>query len=301
MLKRTKWITILSLAIVTMLIFVGCSSKKDDTNVTARSSNANQTQNTAKSNENTEKEKPKSDSQEQVNADVIELRTAAQESEPKFFISDEGGSSKMIGICADALRAIEEIDGKIKFVGLEEFVPMPRIEEMLEANQLDVFAGFVKNDARAEKYIFVDIPLYYERNVLLVRADDSIEINNLEEIKELGEIVLVSSGIAQAKQLKEMGIDVDDNAQTPEQNIQKLIDGRGRFMFQTETTISTAVRNLGVLDKVKILPVGFNESGRYLALSKETPQDVVDRIIDALDKLTANGELAKIYNKYTSQ
>lgn len=227
----------------------------------------------------------------------IELRTAAQEASPKFFIKD----GKMVGICVDALRAIEKTDSDIRFVGDQKFNPLKRIEFLMETERLDCFAGFVKNKKRMAKYIFVDIPIYYVSNVLTVRKDDDVVINSLEDIKKLKDSTVLSSyEVAQAKKLKREGFNVDDGGRTPAANIKKLVAGRGRFIYLSETSTRQAVKDLGYQDRVKILPARFEKSGRYIAFSKNTPKSVVEKVARALEILRDSGELDRIFAKYVN-
>ncbi|MEO7106400.1 MAG: hypothetical protein ABIZ09_08515 [Rhodoferax sp.] len=102
------------------------------------------------------------------------LRTAAQESSPKFF---QLGDASVVGIGCDVMRAIERLDPSLHFVGDKTFVPMKRIEVMLERGDLDVLFGFIKNEER---------------------VDDAIDVQRLEDLEPLAQegIVLVASGTA---------------------------------------------------------------------------------------------------------
>jgi polar amino acid transport system substrate-binding protein len=226
-----------------------------------------------------------------------ELKTAAQESAPKF-IKNANGS--VTGLSVDVMRAITRIDPTLKFNGDQIIVPFKRIESMLEAGELDVFFGFVKNKERQEKYIYIDPPIYKVADVLVVRADDPVNVKSLDEIKAMGKdgTVLMSSGIAQVAQLVAMGIIVDDGGKTLGLNLKKLVTNRGRFVFQSEIEVINAIKEEKLEGKVKILPVKFNEGGRYVAFSKKVPAAVVAKIKSALEKLEQNGELKKIESSY---
>jgi ABC-type amino acid transport substrate-binding protein len=225
----------------------------------------------------------------------IELKTAAQDSSPKFILAD----GKVEGICVDAMRAIEAVEPDIRFTGYQKFVPFRRIEQYIEEGKIDCFVGFVKNEKRMKKYIYVDVPIYFVRDILVARKDDSVQLTGLEDIKKLEDnTILASMGIAQAQKLKAEGYNVDDGGKTPEVNLYKLVAGRGRFLFQSEVSIRQAIKDGGYTDKVRILPLKLNETGRYIAFSKKTGKPVIEKVADALRKLRDNGELDKIYKKY---
>ncbi|MDP3650802.1 MAG: transporter substrate-binding domain-containing protein [Rhodoferax sp.] len=225
------------------------------------------------------------------------LRTAAQESPPKFFKHSDGG---MTGIGYDVMRAIERLDPSIRFSGDQSFVPIKRIEIMLEHGDLDVFFGFIKSEERAAKFVFIEPPLYRVSDVLLAREDDPIDVQRLEDIALLAPdgIVLVASGTAQAAQLKKMNIVVDDGGKSVAINLYKLLRQRGRLVFQSEVEIVSALKEYKMENSFRILPTRFNESGRYVAFSNSVPAQTIAKVQVALDRLNKSGELAQILSKY---
>lgn len=230
-----------------------------------------------------------------ISADT--LRTAAQESPPKFFKHSDGG---MTGIGCDIMRAIERLDPSIRFTGEQTFVPIKRIELMLERGDLDIFFGFIKNEERASKFVFVDPPLYRVADVLLAREDDPIKVQRLEDLAALAKdsIVLVSSGTAQAALLKKMNIVVDDGGKTVAMNLHKLMHKRGRLMLQSEVEIVSSLKEQKMEGNFRILPARFNESGRYVAFSRNVPAQTIAKVQLALDKLNNSGELELIFSRY---
>ncbi len=228
---------------------------------------------------------------------AVELRTAAQESEPKFI--KKAGGSEIAGICVEVMRAIEKIDSSIKFKGDQEFKPFNRIEIELESGELDVFVGAIKNKERELKYTYASVPIYHTRNIIAVRIDDDIKLDKLEDIKKLQDnVILVNRGNAQADTLKQEGYNVNDDGKLAEQNIKKLLAKRGRFWYQDEISLKAALKDNKVQDQIKILPNNFDESGRYLAFSKKIPSETIGKIESALRVLTRSGELGKIFSKY---
>jgi polar amino acid transport system substrate-binding protein len=225
------------------------------------------------------------------------LKTAAQDSAPKFIKKSPG---TVTGLSIDVMQAISRIDPTIKFNGDQTILPFKRIETLLESGELDVFFGFIKNKERQEKYNFIDPPIYMVADVLVARIDDPVNIKSLDELKTMGKdgTVLMSFGIAQVNQFTALGITVDDSAQSLGSNLKKLISNRGRFVFQSEIEVVTAIKEEKLEDKLRILPVRFNEGGRYIAFSKKVPATVIAKIKSALEKLEQNGELKKIKSTY---
>lgn len=228
---------------------------------------------------------------------ITELRTAAQQSEPKFF--NLKGQNNIIGICIDTMRAIEQIEPSIKFIGDQNFIPMRRIEWELERGNLDVFFGFIRSKEREDKYIFIDIPIYYVKNILVSRKNDFITIENLEEIKDLEDnLILMASGVAQARYLKEKGFNIDDRGRTLNANLSKLFTYRGRFIYQSEIEMLSAIKNENAEDRIRIHPMQSEKEGRYIAFSKNTPIDILEKVTKAMEILRDNGELDRIFKIY---
>lgn len=225
------------------------------------------------------------------------LRTAAQDSPPKY-ARGPGGSIGGIGI--DIMRAIERVDPSIRFTGDQDLMPFKRIEIMLERDDLDVFFGFIRTDERSGKYVFIDPPLYRVADVLVAREDDPLDVQNLPDLAQMADspIVLVASGTAQADQLKDMGVLVDDGGKTVAANLSKLLRNRGRLVMQSEIEILSEIREQKLQTRVRILPTRFNESGRYVAFSKGVPAPTVAKVQIALDKLSKSGELFTIFSRY---
>lgn len=232
-----------------------------------------------------------------ANAAADTLRTAAQESPPKFVQQRDGS---MAGIGCDVMRAIERLDPSIRFVGDQAFIPFKRITAMLERGQLDVFFGFVKSEERTSKFVFIEPPLYRVADVLVARADDAIDIQRLEDLAMLDQdgIVLVATGTAQATQLKQMRIAVDDGGKSVAVNLSKLMHRRGRLLLQSEVEILSTLRALKMEGSFRILPTRFNESGRYVAFSPAVPVQTMAKVQLALEKLHKSGELEQILARY---
>lgn len=231
----------------------------------------------------------------QATADT--LRTAAQESPPKFV---QQGDGSMAGIGCDVMRAIERLDPSIRFIGDQSFMPFKRISVMLERGDLDVFFGFVKSEERTSRFVFIEPPLYRVADVLVARADDAIDIQRLEDIAALDKdgIVLVASGTAQAAQLKKMRIVVDDGGKNVAMNLNKLMHQRGRLLLQSEVEVVNTLKAQKAEGSFRILPTRFNESGRYVAFSPFVAVQTIVKVQLALEKLHKSGELEQIFSRY---
>lgn len=227
----------------------------------------------------------------------LEIKTAAQESKPKFFYKPNG--KEITGICIDIMREIERIEPDIKFSGDQTFLPLKRIEEEVKNGNLDCFVGFIKNQEREKNYIYIDIPIYYVRDVLISRKNDNLKINKMEDIKKIDDnLILMVLGVGQTSKLKILGYNIDDGGKSLEANLEKLLQGRGRFMYQSEIEVMQTIEEMGVKGDVKIQLFSTEKSGRYIAFSKKTPKEKIEKVKKALEKLRDNGKLDEIFKKY---
>ncbi len=236
---------------------------------------------------------------------AIELKTAAQESAPKYCIKGNDNDNKkvMSGLCIDILNAVDNEIPEISFIGHDKFLPFKRLQKYLGEGELDIFFGLKKTPSREKLYNFIDIPLYQINYVIAVRTDEDIPIiETIEDIKGLSkaEKILTVSGTGANKFLQnQKGLIIDDGANTPKLLLKKLLAKRGQFAFYHDIGLHTAIKNGKLEKKVRILPASFLKYSHYVAFSKKVPEDIVNTIKHALEKLQSSGELISIYKKYS--
>lgn len=233
-----------------------------------------------------------------VFAQPLQVRTIAQEGYRGKFNLD---NSARPGICVEILRAVERIDPQIRFSGLDRRASMARIVADLEAGELDVVWGLIKNERRMASLIFSDTVLYQSAQVLVVRADDPIQIKSWDDVRQQGQdgLVITAARSAQSEYLRGMGgLLIDDNSNSSLANLRKLVAGRGRFLYGTDFNMVEDIAAQGFGARLRILPVRFQVGGMYAVFSRKTRPEIVERLNVALKKLEASGELKKIRSRY---
>jgi polar amino acid transport system substrate-binding protein len=229
-------------------------------------------------------------------AEAVELKTAAQESTPKYYLHNR----QMRGLCVDLINAIESIDPGLKFSGYEKFAPLTRIEAGLEEGIYDVFFGLIKTDEREEKFTFVDPPLYVTHTMLGVRADDDVVVKSLDDVRRLDRegVVLAVRGTGHIDFLQRQGVRIDAGAKANSDNLNKLLAGRGRFVYHTDISLVAELMRGQLERRIRVLPMKIKPEPQYLAVSKRLSQDVVARLGKAVALLQTNGMLEKIFSRY---
>jgi ABC-type amino acid transport substrate-binding protein len=230
---------------------------------------------------------------------TIVLRTAAQEgTEPKF-IAD--GKDRIVGLCIDIMRAVEQIDPGLRFVGDQHWKPLIRAYSELATGQEDVQCAVQRNPEREKKFHFLGPPLYTIEYHFLVRSNDKVVIHSWDDVRNLAPngVVLINRGFAAGDILASLGgIEIDASSTNPQLNLQKLIAGRGRLYFHRGPGLQKLLERTGTADKVKILPQVMYSAKLYFATSKQLDSRSNDRLAGALFQLEKNGELERMMRKW---
>jgi len=229
----------------------------------------------------------------------VRLRTAAQEgSEPKF-IAD--GKDKIGGLCTDIMRAVEQIDPSLRFVGDQQWKPLIRVIAELSNGSEDVGCAIQRTPEREKRFNFIGPSLYTIDYHFLVRSDDNLTINNWDDVRKLGPgtVVLVNRGYAAGEILAGFGsFTVDASSPRAELNLQKLLAGRGRLYFHRGPGLLKLLQRTGTSGQVKILPQVMYSAKLYFAASKQLDQKTSDRIASALFLMEKKGDLERLIRKW---
>ncbi|KAF1066684.1 MAG: hypothetical protein GAK45_01851 [Pseudomonas citronellolis] len=129
--------------------------------------------------------------------------------------------------------------------------------------------------------------------VLLARGDSKISLKGLDEAKKYR--VGAYKGDAMADYLTEHGFE-PVLVLRDQENAAKLRDGDIDLWASGDPAGRYLAKQVGVGGLKTVLR--FNSDQLYLALNKETPDDVVQRLQAALDKMRAEGFVDQIINSY---
>lgn len=228
------------------------------------------------------------------------LRVPTFESKPKFY--KENGKVK--GLCIDVLSEIEKIEPKLKFTGMDEQISIIQIEKKVTDGEADIFLCNGETERRNIQLKKINIPIFQAQSVLVARAEDSVEIKNLQDLQELypNNLVLSWKGteqnswiITKSKVMADSGISGTNNM---ERLFQMLLTNRGRFLFVQKYTALNSIKELNLEKKVKILFPPLSVSNRYLWISRKVPEEVFQLIEKALSKLKSKKVLSQLAKKY---
>jgi polar amino acid transport system substrate-binding protein len=233
-----------------------------------------------------------------------DLKTVAQNSSPKYYFTENDEKRKMAGLCIDIMQAIEKVAPEIEFVGADKFTPTARIFKYLETGKIDVYVGAARNKEREKISVYVDIPLYSVSHVVAVRMDDNVKVKSFRDIRALEErgVILTLFGTGTHKYLlQQHGLLIEARM-----TLSSLFDpmlyhrdkARPRFVYYHDLGLSYAIESQNLGKKVKLLPTKFRQYNHYIAFSKKVPPKIIAKVRAAVEQLVADGELARLHNKY---
>ncbi len=225
------------------------------------------------------------------------LKTVSQDNSLVKYAS---AADEMPGICREIAAAVMAYDASLSFQGLDQPVPLTRIEKMLESGIIDVFFCFLRNRDREARFRYIDVPLYTVRHVLLAKADDPIDIKNFSDLHRLEKqnIVLVNFGSSLVQHLNDAAVRNNASAKNDVQLLRMLESGRGRFIYGQDLTLLEMLRRMRVKERYRILPTVFKEEHQYLAYHRNLNPAVVLKLEKAIRALSISGQLEKLVNRY---
>lgn len=229
------------------------------------------------------------------------LRSAAQSGFPhKFNVGGPGPP----GYCLDYIQALTQVDPELTFSGLDEMLPTLRIEQELAAGRIEVFFGMLRTPEREALFRFAGSPRLYtiQQQVAVLASDLQAEqVHGVEDLRAASgsRPILTTRGSGYAKLLAEQwGLAVDDGGTTVDQNLRKLINGRGRFLYDSEFSLQRAIQAGGLQGQVRILPAVFRRQDLLLAHAPGLSADRLARVLAAMRALEANGTAARLRAAY---
>ena len=129
--------------------------------------------------------------------------------------------------------------------------------------------------------------------VLLARGDSKLVVNNLQQAKQYR--IGAYKGDAIAEHLEKEGLQPVTSLRDQE-NAKKLMAGQIDLWATGDPAGRYLARQEGVSGLKTILR--FNSAQLYLALNKEVPDEVVQKLQSELDKMRAEGIVDSILNSY---
>jgi len=227
----------------------------------------------------------------------IDVRIAPQEALAPKWITGRG---RLAGICPDILAAVERVEPRLHFTGLDASRSLPAIEAGLASGTLDAACALVVSPRRTRTAHPVGKPVYLVRHRLAARTGDPVEVADVADLVRLDALVTSQRGSAFTDRLKEAGVRVDDATDDNGVNLRKMLAGHGRFAYMNELTLRRYLAAPDLGKRVRMLPAVLAEAPAYFWVGAKADPRIGRLLGEALDRLKANGELDRIYGRYAA-
>lgn len=230
-------------------------------------------------------------------AQELTLRTVQQASSVVKY--DPDGAPQRAGLCMDVLRAVERADPGLRFTGLDQVIPLRRVERLLADGQIDVFFCLLRSPERERQWRYVPVPLYPVRHVIAQRVEDTRSVDSLLDLATMSQVkpVLVTRGSVLGRRLETVGVNLSE-VSSEREALQMLVLGRTDAIYGQDINLVRHIRDAHLADKVRLGRTVLLEEAQFLAVRKDLPAAVVDRLTDALRKLERDGVLRLLNEKY---
>ena len=208
---------------------------------------------------------------------------------PPYNYTEDG---KLTGLSSEVVRALLT---KVNHPDNIEVLPWSRSYNLIQKKSGYILFSTTRTEARENMFKWVG-PLAPNTWCFYAKKGSGIKINSLEEAKKIGAIGTYKEDACELF-LKEKGFTNIDSIVDDNLNPKKLIAGRIDLWIIGDVMGMHKARKQGLGDKIeKIFDIKTTQL--YIAFSKETSDDVINKWQAALDELKADGTYDKILSKY---
>ncbi|MBN1968440.1 MAG: transporter substrate-binding domain-containing protein [Candidatus Delongbacteria bacterium] len=214
----------------------------------------------------------------------------------------ETSDGEVTGVSTEIVKAIFE-DAEILY-GIFIY-PWARAIYEVENNEYTALYSTSRRPDREAKFLWVGELLIPKYSIFALSNRDDIKGKKIEDFKQYR--IGTTKGDARESYLISKGFKIGENidqvtgAVANIQNYKKLKMGRIDLWPMPDAVSSYIMEYCG--DKSTTLKKVFtieelSQNGYYLALNKNTPKEIVDKLQNSLIKLKRNGTINRIYKKW---
>jgi polar amino acid transport system substrate-binding protein len=140
-------------------------------------------------------------------------------------------------------------------------------------------------------------PIGSNNTIFYAKKGSGIKINSMEDAKKVGKIATCSAWFSE-QDLKDAGFTNLVSSPDPTENVRQLVEGQVDLSIFTDITIPAIAKQAGysIYDLEPIYTVSTGDF--YIAISKGTPEHVIDEWHQVFYEIYDDGTLAKLYKKW---
>jgi len=207
---------------------------------------------------------------------------------------------KIVGVSTEVVRnLLKEVDLDAKI----NVYPWPRAYKMALDEKNTMIYSISRTKERENLFQWVGVVAPANNYLIALKTRNDIIVNKLNDARkyiigtvldDVADLYLIKKGFVVGKNI--------DHANNYELNMKKLIGGRLDLWFSAELVANFLLKKNGYFPQNTIRNVYFLDEisgeGLYVAFSKKTPKQIVDRYQAALAKIKKDGIYDKIMKKY---
>jgi polar amino acid transport system substrate-binding protein len=210
--------------------------------------------------------------------------------EPLAYI--ENNKIKGLGV-----EIVQKMLKKLKIPEKITFYPWARAYQYLITQPKHVLFSTVRNSQREKLFKWVG-PIIKTRSVFFKRADSDIEFESLDAARGV-DTILVSRNFPEYQILKQMNFKNLYVTSNPAISFKMLIGKRADLLANMELTSYSILKKNNIDPKlIKKTNIVIFKRSLYIAMSIDTPDDVVKKWQDVFDGIKKTGFYKRVMKKY---
>jgi len=140
-------------------------------------------------------------------------------------------------------------------------------------------------------------PIYKVHYGFYARAGSRQQLTSLDDAKKVGAIATYKDDVRE-QLLKSQGFTNLDSSKSPVSNLKKLLSGRVDLWLYSNLGVPSIAQQIGIDPGVVQLVLPFKDFYSYIAISKGTPEAVVQKWQSTLDDLKREGIFENIVKRW---
>jgi polar amino acid transport system substrate-binding protein len=176
-----------------------------------------------------------------------------------------------------------------------EFQPWARAQANTLATPGLFILGLAHTPERDGKFKFA--AEIASHNICFISLKPHASINSFDQARNSGAITVRSGTVFEAL-LRNAGLANIDLSQTDEQNARKLSNGRVQTWLTYDLAATSTWRSINGDPTDLVIGTPIQREAIFLAAAKETSDETIKKLHDAVQSLHADGTYDRIYQKY---
>lgn len=217
------------------------------------------------------------------------MKIITEEYPPLSYIEDGKLTGSSVGVVREILRRMERPEEI-------EILPWARAYHLLKTEPNVVLFSTTLTKERENLFHWVG-PLCIAKNGFYKKKGSRLQINSIEDAKKVPTIATYKED-AREQMLKSWGFENLDSSKSAVSNLKKLISGRVDLWLYDNLGMPGVAKKAGVDPGNIDLVLSIDEVSLYIAVSKQTSDEMVERWRDTFRNMKDDGTFYAISKKW---